>query len=105
MCWYLLFTEVKTRLEVVWVHRNVTDSFRVGEDGCTSDTSICPRSASCQNDSGLCLCGKDEPNFRNPFGNSDDDQVYGCLNSTTMLADVGECLQNGQFEFYSRLFK
>ena len=51
--------------EVVLVHRNVRDSFRVGKDGCTSDSKTCPSSSTCQPNSGLCLCG-DLPNFLNP---------------------------------------
>jgi hypothetical protein len=53
----LSFEVAVTGCKVVWVKRNVTDSFRVGKDGCTNDTSICRRSsATCQPDSGLCLC-------------------------------------------------
>jgi hypothetical protein len=54
---YFSYEVVMIGCEVVWVNRNVTDSFRVGEDGCTSDSSVCPESSTCQRDSGLCLCG------------------------------------------------
>ena len=57
-----------TGCEVVWVNRNVIDSFRVGKDGCTNDTSVCPSSSTCQTDSGLCLCRDSEPNFYNAYG-------------------------------------
>jgi hypothetical protein len=84
---------VMTGCEVVWVNRNVTDSFRVGKDGCTNDTSICRRSsATCQSDSGLCLCGVDQPNFRNPAVESSSDKVYGCISNDNIRTGFGEFL-------------
>ena len=49
--------------EVTLVNRNATDSFRVGENSCKLNTSHCPNSATCQSDSGLCLCNNSQPNF------------------------------------------
>ena len=51
--------------EVVLVNRNVTDSFRVGQDGCTNDKFVCPDFSTCQSD-GSCLCNFTRPNYRNP---------------------------------------
>jgi hypothetical protein len=77
--------------EVVWVNRNVTDSFRVGKDGCTNDTSICRRSsAKCQPDSGLCSCGESGPNFRNPAVESRRDKDYGCIGNDNIRTGFGE---------------
>ena len=73
-----------TGCEVVWVNRNVTDSFRVGKDGCTNDTSFCPSSSTCQIDSGLCLCRDSEPSFSNPKGKP------GCLSNRNIR--LGEYL-------------
>ena len=82
-----------TSCEVVLVNRNVTDSFRVGKDGCTNDTNICRRSsATCQSDSGLCLCGVDQPNFRNPAVESSSDKVYGCISNDNIRTGFGEFL-------------
>jgi hypothetical protein len=68
---------VMTACEVVWVNRNVTDSFRVGNDGCTNDTGLCTSSATCQSD-GLCLCKSDRPSYRNPVIEVKDSKiVYG----------------------------
>ena len=73
-----------TGCKVVWVNRNVTDSFRVGKDGCTNDTSVCPSSSICQTDSGLCLCRDSEPNFRNSNGKP------GCFNNHNIRLGTGE---------------
>jgi hypothetical protein len=56
---------VLTGCEVVLVNRNVTDSFRVGKDGCPNDTSVCKSNATCQPD-GSCLCNSKRPSYRNP---------------------------------------
>ena len=77
--------------EVVWVNRNVTDSFRVGKDGCTKNTSVCPSSSTCQTDSGLCLCLNGEPTFTNPSGKTGDGQGYGCLSRYNKSNGAGEC--------------
>ena len=81
-----------TGCEVVWVNRNVTDSFRVGKDGCTNDTSVCLSSSTCQTDSGLCLCRDSEPNFRNPNKVTTESQVYGCLRNHNIRSGAGEYL-------------
>ena len=78
---------VMTGCEVVWVNRNVTDSFRVGKDGCTNDTRVCPSSSTCQTDSGLCLCHDNTPSFRNP---TDKNQTYGCVSNTNIRSGAGE---------------
>ena len=83
-----------TSCEVVLVNRNVTDSFRVGKDGCTNDPSLCTNiSATCQSD-GLCLCNKDSSNFRNPVieidnGNLVYGETYGCMGNDHILSGVG----------------
>ena len=84
---------VMTGCEVVWVNRNVTDSFRVGEDGCTKNSSVCPSSSTCQTDSGLCLCRDSAPNFRNPNGNPNNKEGYGCQSGVNINSGAGECLQ------------
>ena len=89
--WYKV---VMIGCEVVWVNRNVTDSFRVGQDGCTNDTSVCTNVfATCQDD-GSCLCSSKSPSFRNPvievtggklmYGSS-----YGCIkNDNIRTGDI-----------------
>ena len=84
---------VMTGCEVVWVNRNVTDSFRVGKDGCKNDTSVCPSTSICQTDSGLCLCRDHMPNFRNPNENLNDKKGYGCISGHNINSAAGECLQ------------
>ena len=79
--------------EVVWVNRNVTDSFRVG-DGCTNNTSVCTNvSAKCQDD-GSCLCKSQTPDYRNPVIKKDFvyGDSYGCINKTLIRYGVGKCL-------------
>ncbi|CAB4039550.1 Hypothetical predicted protein, partial [Paramuricea clavata] len=72
---------VITDCEVVLVNRNVADSFRVGKDGCTNDTSVCTDFATaCRQSDGLCLCPVGQPNFRKPTSAKD----YGCLNSESI---------------------
>ena len=63
--------------EVTLVHRNVTDSFRAGEDGCTKNID-CPDHATCQSDSGLCLCSESVPNFLY-YNYTTSSPTYGCL--------------------------
>ena len=81
-----------TGCEVAWVNRNVTDSFRVGKDGCTNNTSVCPSSSTCQADSGLCLCLDIEPSFRNPTRKPGNDTTYGCLSNRHIRLGAGEYL-------------
>ena len=84
---------VVTCCKVVLVNRNVTDSFRVGKNGCTNDKNICTQSsATCQPDSGLCLCGESEPNFRNPAVEIRTDKDYGCINNDNIRTGFGEFL-------------
>ena len=82
--------------EVVWVKRNVTDSFFVGNDGCKKNPRICTtRSAICQADS-WCLCSSLRPTFRNPvievnsgkmvYGNDS----FGCVNNQYIRFGVGK---------------
>ena len=86
-----------TGCEVVWVNRNVTDSFRVGKDGCTNDTSVCPSSSTCQTDSGLCLCSDIEPSFSNPDGRTSDGKIYGCASNHNIRSGAGECQHYVEF--------
>ena len=84
-----------TGCEVIWVNRNVNDSFRVGEAGCTSDTSVCTNfSATCEDD-GSCLCNRGSPNFRNPIiesphGRYSYGSTYGCILNSESLVGVGK---------------
>lgn len=82
---FLCRNVVMTSFEVIWVSRNATDSFRVGEDGCTNNVSVCAKSATCQTD-GSCLCYPSTPNFRNPravFNNKTlyEGDSYGCIDT------------------------
>ena len=87
----LLYNMVIAECEKVWINRNVTDSFRVGTEGCNHDSSICTkRSAECQAD-GWCLCDKDSPNFRNPaIEEGEYGKTYGCTGSEHIRHRVGE---------------
>ena len=85
----LLFKVVLIRCEVTLVNRNVTDSFRIGEDGCTKNIG-CPDHATCQLDSGVCLCNDQYPNFLNHSQPSS--KGFGCLISKSIRVGVGECL-------------
>ena len=86
----LSYKVVMIGCEVVSVKRDVTDSFRVGQDGCTNNASVCPSSATCQPDSGQCACEKSQPNFsRNPRSNG---KIYGCVNSSSIRSGFGEWL-------------
>ena len=91
----LSFKACMTGCEVVWVNRNVTDSFRVGKDGCRNDTSVCPSRAKCRPD-GSCLCNVYNPNFRNPVlewfedGIKDGDS-YGCVDNIVGYRVIGKC--------------
>ena len=101
LMWFvcLSFEVYMTGCEVIWVHRNVTDSFRVGKDGCTNDTNICPSHAECEPD-GSCLCDAHNPNFRNPVIEWNGDKLqegdsYGCLDNIVSFrvheADKSQC--------------
>ena len=84
LLWVMYFSHEIVTIggKVVLVNRNVTDSFRVGEDGCTSGSSVCPKSSTCQRDSGLCLCG-----HKLTFLNSE------CVNDAKILSSgYGESL-------------
>jgi hypothetical protein len=91
----LYYKVVMTGCEVVLVNRNITDSFRVGEDGCTNNVSVCTSSATCQSD-GSCLCsGSSKPNFGNPNviivdGGLKYDDSYGCVSSELLRFGVGK---------------
>ena len=83
--------------EVVCVNRNVTDSFRVGRNGCTNDTNVCANvSATCQSD-GSCLCDSTSPNYRNPVIEFNENMEfvygssYGCIKNMLIRYGVGEC--------------
>lgn len=87
----LSYEVLMTRCEVVWVNRSITDSFRVGKDGCTNNASVCNLThAVCQAD-GSCLCNSTKPNFRNPslklLKNSSkvvSTDTYGCTDSAVL---------------------
>ena len=86
---------VMTGCEVVLVNRNITDSFRVGEDGCKNNASdsVCTSLATCQSD-GSCLCSGSKPNFRNPNiivgGGLEYGDSYGCVSSEHLRFGVGK---------------
>jgi hypothetical protein len=87
---YLSCKVVLTGCEVVWVNRNVRDSFLVGKDGCMYDSKVCTNfDARCTKPAGVCLCGS-KPNYRNPRP-KDKDKGYGCLDSHNMRTGIGEC--------------
>ena len=82
---------VASNNEVVLVKRNDRDSFRVGKDGCTNNASVCTSSATCQPDTGLCLCKEDSPNFLNLIEKCSNDQ-YCCVTKNMIPKLVGgEC--------------
>ena len=81
-------TSVTSRNEVVLVNRDVTDSFFVGKDGCTNNAGVCPRSATCQAEGGLCLCNKDSPNFVNHVREGFFE--YGCVKNKDTYKYIGE---------------
>jgi hypothetical protein len=90
---YLFYKMVLTGCEVVLVNRNVLDSFRVGKDGCTHNSSVCTNSQSiCRKSDGLCSCTRFQPNFRNPRTRAGDDKGYGCINNKSIRTGAGECL-------------
>ena len=71
------------------MNRNVTDSFRVGKDGCKNDATVCTDfGARCQSD-GLCLCPASQPDFRKPTGV----KAYGCIGSDSIRPGAGKCLK------------
>ena len=93
---YFLCQVQLTECQVTLVTRNVTDSFRVGEEGCKRNESICTSvQASCQED-GLCVCKEEFPHFSNPTiikkntgGNSFElvyGDSYGCMKSDLFIA-------------------
>ena len=85
----LLFKVILIRCEVTLINRNVTDSFRIGEDGCTKNT-VCPTSAACQFDSGLCLCNDSLPNYINYTTMSD--AFHRCVTGKSIRGGAGECI-------------
>ena len=82
----LSYKVVLNSCEVVLVHRNVTDSFRVGKDGCRSDSKVCPSLSTCLPDSGLCLCGS-LLNFLNP--DVKNVNGYKCVRGKDIRVGVG----------------
>ena len=100
----LLFKVVSVRCEVTSVNRNVTDSFRVGENGCRIDAN-CSLSttytATCQSDSGLCLCMDGQPNFLFYDLAGVD---YQCVKSWIIRVGFGECLCS-LFKHYYQIFQ
>lgn len=89
----LSFKAVITSCEVVSVSRNVTDSFRVGKQGCTNNVNICTSSATCQAD-GSCLCHSKTPTYRNPVIECSVNKTleyghaYGCSKDEHILRRV-----------------
>ena len=87
---YILGKVTLSSCEVVSVKRNVVDSFLSGENGCTSNASVCTtRSATCQPD-GWCLCSSSKPTFWNTIkemGYLDND---GCVSNDYVRAGNGK---------------
>ena len=84
-----------TGCEVVLVKRNVTDSFRVGKDGCTNDTSVCKSNATCQPD-GSCLCNSESLSYRNLVLGINGSEIvygdsYGCIDNEIIRFGAGKC--------------
>ena len=80
--------------EVVSVNRSDIDSFRVGEDGCTNDTNVCPTSAHCR--SGFCVCTPNTPTYRTLLSTTDGLRgliMYGCVSNSLvgLSSDNGKC--------------
>ena len=86
----MTFKVVASSKKVVLVNRNVKDSFRVGKDGCSNNTNVCTRSATCQAESGLCLCKNDSPNFVNGVVKSPSE--FACVTNEDMYKYFGKCL-------------
>lgn len=84
-----MYKVVTSSNEVVWVQRHIRDRFRVGEDGCKKDTSVCTSSASCQTGSGLCLCNEDSLNFVSH--DVESSYGYGCVKDGKIPFQFGEC--------------
>ena len=81
----------KVASKVVLVKRNVTDSFRVGKNGCTNIASVCTSSATCQSDTGLCLCNEDLPNYVNSIEKCSNGQYCCVANNMIPSLAGGEC--------------
>lgn len=80
--------------QVLSVDRHLIDRFRIGQDGCKNDPSVCTNSATCQS-TGFCWCSFIKPNFRNPtivsFGGSLNlSDSYGCVSNEYIRFGVGE---------------
>ena len=90
---YCLGKVTLSSCEVVSVNRNVTDSFLVGENGCTNNPSVCTtRSAICQPD-GWCLCSSLRPTYRNPVIQVKSRKLHygsvdGCVSNQYISAGV-----------------
>ena len=83
---------VASNNEVVLVKRNVRDSFRVEKDGCTNNASVCSSSATCQPDTGLCLCNEGFPNFAVNLIEKVSTDQYRCVPNNAIAYLVGgEC--------------
>jgi hypothetical protein len=99
---YLSYKMVLTGCEVVWVHRDVVDSFHVGKYGCTYYSSVCTNSdATCRKSDGLCLYGILKPNYINPNTRTGDDKGHGCVNSYIVSALAQLVSANSSFQLYS----
>ena len=80
--------------EVVLVNRNKIDSFRVGKDGCTNDTNICPTSSFCRMSDGFCQCTSSRPTYQTFSLNTNGVRglVYGCVSDSL----IGQSSNNGK---------
>ena len=91
LMWAICSTYKVVASKVVLVKRNDRDSFRVGKDGCTNNSSVCTSSATCQPDTGLCLCNEDLPNFVNLIEKRSTGQCRCVPNNTIPYLVGGEC--------------
>ena len=88
-----------TSCKVVSVSRNVTDSFRVGKDGCVNNVNVCTSSATCQKD-GSCLCKPEFSSYRDRViemmvnGTLKYGSGYGCSKDKYIRKGVegGKCI-------------
>ena len=92
---YLVSKVVLSDSQVFSVNRNLIDSFRVGQDGCKSDASVCTNSATCDRVTGFCWCSNSKPNFRNPAIILVDSSLnfsdsYGCVSEEYIRLGAGK---------------
>ena len=95
-CVYLLCQVSFVECQVTLVKRDVRDEFRIGDEGCKNNQSICTNvGASCLTNSGLCQCDDPNPHFRNPTITTKDTILsygssYGCITTEFIQRRIRE---------------